>query len=139
MKIVPPYPIPAYAFNVLFKPALGKEKFGFVEVHGLDIITKKDSQPEQNELGHLPFFELNRGLMPADAFTSWYIDVLEFGKARRHTITVELLDHQEKKVASWEIVNALPVRWYLNSLNAMENRLANETVQFSYEKIRRLV
>lgn len=137
MNIVPPYPNPSFIFEVSFSPDFKDKKLGFLEVSGLEIgkdgaVVEQHSPKEQ-----LRVITLKRALKSADSFTQWYTDTIEHHKIRKRRLTIKLLNRDRKIVASWDVHGALPVSWHLNTLNAMKNDIAVETVTFTYTSISR--
>lgn len=139
MNIVPPYPNPSFIFEVTFSPALEEKKLGFLEVSGLEIVREGIVLNELTPKTEAHFVTLKRALKPSDSFTQWYTDTIEHHKTRKRRMTITLLNRDKKSVASWDVQGALPVSWHLNTLNAMENDIAVETVVFSYTAIGRKV
>ena len=52
---------------------------------------------------------------------------------RKHTATIELLDHQLSLVADWKLRHVYPTAWSGPSLGANENRVAMETLVLEHE------
>ena len=51
-------------------------------------------------------------------------------------IVVKLLDPKGNELMSWEIEGAYPVKWSISNLNATENNVAVETIEFAYQSVR---
>lgn len=47
-------------------------------------------------------------------------------------VEVELLDEKQTTIAKWTAPKAFPVKWNIGGLNAMESKLAIESVEFAH-------
>jgi len=47
-------------------------------------------------------------------------------------ITITLIDPDGTSLMSWTVNNAYPVKWQLSNLNARENTVAIESIEFAY-------
>jgi phage tail-like protein len=82
---------------------------------------------------------LKRGLIiPSSPIANWCFDHLKGGlntKIEPKTITVTLLDanvDHHKPIMTWVFVNAYPIGWDVEGLNAQQNGLAIESLTLSY-------
>ncbi|HMY84541.1 MAG TPA: phage tail protein [Saprospiraceae bacterium] len=74
-------------------------------------------------------------------YTDWINKVLyEDGnlnvRLELKNIVVKLLDPKGNELMSWEIEGAYPVKWSISNLNATENNVAVETIEFAYQSVR---
>ncbi|WP_289028549.1 phage tail protein, partial [uncultured Algoriphagus sp.] len=53
-------------------------------------------------------------------------------------ITVILLNDQHLPLQAWNFINAWPIKWNIEGLNAMENTLMIESIEFAYQYYRRI-
>lgn len=51
-------------------------------------------------------------------------------------IVVKLLNPKGKELMSWNVKGAYPVKWSISNLNAKENNVAIETIEFAYQSVR---
>jgi phage tail-like protein len=79
---------------------------------------------------------LKRGLVNSDSgLFKWCQQTLLGSLAspiQTKNITLSLLNEKGKPVMSWAFINAYPVKWNVSQLNAMENSIAVEALEFSY-------
>ena len=54
-------------------------------------------------------------------------------------IVVNLLDAKSEVLMAWYVSSAWPVKWSVDRLNASENKVALETLEFAYTSIDRMV
>jgi phage tail-like protein len=81
---------------------------------------------------------LKRGMVTfGSSLQSWVQSTLfhnTSGTVKPKSIKVSLLDPKGKSpIKSWNFRNAYPVKWKVSDLNAEENAVAVETVEFAYE------
>lgn len=118
----------------------------FQEVSGLSVEYETESVSEggENRFAHklpvktkYPNLVLKRGLVTTvSAFTIWGLktmhDNLSLSVSTRH-ISVMLLNSEGFPSMAWMFVNAWPVKVQVSDLQSMENKLAIETMEFSYQ------
>ncbi|MFT7269929.1 MAG: phage tail-like protein [Roseivirga sp.] len=79
---------------------------------------------------------LKRGLVSADsALIKWCQQTLSGGLAtpiQTKNMKLSLLNEKGQPTISWAFINAYPVKWSVSELNAMENSIAMETLEFAY-------
>ena len=82
---------------------------------------------------------LKRGLVVADsAVSKWFDDTVETLRCSPRQIMVTLLAHDQQPSVSWLVLEACPLKWELKALNAEENALAIETLEFAYRRFQRM-
>jgi phage tail-like protein len=72
------------------------------------------------------------------ALADWFFQKSLAGAIERHTVTVSLLNAKEKAdqpVMSWTMVQAYPIKWTGPQLNAGENSIAIQTLEFACGEI----
>jgi phage tail-like protein len=57
------------------------------------------------------------------------------GKFKTKTVTIRLLDTQKSVVASWDILNAYPIKWTGPSLKSDDNSVAIQTLELACGQI----
>lgn len=118
---------------------------GFQEVQGLSVEVNLEEVKEggENRFVHrvpgrtkYPNLVLKRGLVPSDsALATWFATCLSGDYTEAivpKTVTVCLLDEEGAALKTWNIVNAYPVKWQVSDFNAMDNKIAIETLELAY-------
>ncbi len=120
----------------------------FSEVSGLSFELKHDERyveggenrftyqlPTQVEYSPLV---LKRGLVSsASALWTWVQDTMTMGlnsPIEIKNIMVTLLSDENAPLMGWLFINAYPTKWQVSDLNAMQNEIMVETVEFSYHR-----
>ncbi len=79
---------------------------------------------------------LKRGLLAtASAFASWCWNTIESDLSQEietKDIDVFLLDPEGEPLMAWNFKNAWPVKWNVSDLNAQENKIVVEQLEFAY-------
>ncbi|MEM7488917.1 MAG: phage tail protein [Pseudomonadota bacterium] len=146
-----PLPPVAFHFTVVIAGA-GSDgpDAAFQEVGGLEQVVETETVVEggENRFVHRlpkpaasPNLTLKRGLAAADGpLATWCKATLENDFAERiepRDVVVSLLDAEGDPVATWSCTNAWPVKWAVAGFDAAKNALAMETVELSYNVIKR--
>jgi phage tail-like protein len=115
----------------------GIEVAGFQSVSGLERATKVEPYREggvnDHEVQHAgvttyPPLRLKRGL--ADPMLwAWHQAVI-LGKIQRMVMSVVLLGEERSEAWRWIFLGAYPSKWTGPDLDAMQNAVATETVEF---------
>lgn len=118
----------------------------FQEVSGLSVEMETESVPEggENRFAHkLPKktkysnLVLKRGLVTSvSGFSAWCIDTMGSNLSKPvepKNISVALLNEKGIPSMVWLFVNAYPVKVQVSDLQAMENKIAVETMEFAYQ------
>lgn len=81
---------------------------------------------------------LKRGYTDDAQLFNWFKDVINGNveKVRKH-ISVVQLNMLGAEVLRWNLFNAFPVKYTVNSFNAKGNDLSIETLEVAYERIER--
>lgn len=132
-----------YNLNILGKT--DSDEAGFSEISGLsaELETETFNAGGENDLVyHLPKqikttpLVLKRGLFNLGSeIVDWVKDTINKGfpeKIQTEDIVIQLMNEKNEPIITWTIHGAYPTKWELNGFNAMENKLAIETITFNY-------
>lgn len=118
---------------------------GFSEVTGfdasIDVIEYREGDQVQTPL-KLPGLKkysnitLKQGLMDSDVLYKWMAAGFE-GDVERKTITITLLDITGKDAASWQVINAWPMKYTAPEFNATSSEVAIEQLEIAHEGMTR--
>lgn len=139
------YPPVSFHFEVKIAGATDANDSSFAEASGLDAERGVVEVVEGGEnrfthrlpdRGRYTNLVLKRGMMVASSTVfDWCRESLEsdLGKALKpRDIDVSLLDQEGSPLITWNFKRAWPVKWNVAALNAKENEVAIETLEFSY-------
>jgi len=76
---------------------------------------------------------LKRGLVTDSAVLQWCINAISNFEFKPITVFVKLLNESGDPLATWEVVNAYPVKWSVSNLNAEQNAVAIESMELAYQ------
>ncbi len=116
---------------------------GFTRVKGLSREVKYESYREGgvNDYEHklvgqvsFPPLVLERGLVFDDLW-KWAQQTAD-GQIRRRTIRIQLNDEANDIGWAWQIQDALPVKWSVTDLDAQQNQVLMESVEFVHHGLR---
>lgn len=137
------YPLPKFHFQLDW----GGTRIGFTEVSGLDFETKvieyrEGSSPlyhktKQPGLVEYKNITLKRGTFVGDYefFENWRKTMLfQEGKEKfRRDVTIRLLDEEHKPVFTFNVRNAIPVKYSASDFKADASEIAIETLELAHE------
>jgi phage tail-like protein len=148
------YPFTGFHFIVFFEglPGLGPQDFRFQEVSGitysLGSTLETDggdniyahNQPSSINYGTLT---LKRGLFSGSGVTNWIVDTIEnftTAGAIENTVTINifLLNEFHLPQEGWRYFNAYPKSYAVDGLNASEDRIVVESIQFNFTHFKRI-
>ncbi|KPQ16037.1 MAG: bacteriophage tail region protein [Algoriphagus marincola HL-49] len=145
------YPPTGFHFLVRFEGLLlkypGIPDVGFQEVGGLSVEIGVEEYAEggENRFKHrMPNpvsytnLTMKRGMLVGSQLMKWFKDSVEAFQFEAQDITVILLNEQHLPLQAWNFINAWPVKWSIEGLNAMENTLMIESIEFAYQYYRRI-
>ena len=145
------YPPTGFHFLVRFEGLLlkypGFPDAGFQEVGGLsvEIAVEEYAEGGENRFKHrMPGsvgygnLSLKRGMVIGSQASKWFKDEVEGFQFEANDITVILLNEEHIPLQAWNFLNAWPVKWSIEGLNAMENTLMIESIEFAYQYFRRI-
>jgi len=143
------YPLTGFHFLVSFElfPQVPGD-MGFQEVSGLVLEVNLDTYNEggENRFVHrLPGktkysdLVLKRGMTPAPSgITAWVVDATENFNYAPTNLLVSLLDENHLPVTSWYVVNSIPMKAEISSLNAEDGKIVIESLTLRYEYFKTL-
>ena len=145
------YPPTGFHFLVRFEGLLlkypGIPDVGFQEVGGLSVEIGVEEYAEggENRFKHrmpnpvsYPNLTMKRGMLVGSQLMKWFKDSVEAFQFEAQDITVILLNEDHLPLQAWNFINAWPVKWNIEGLNAMENTLMIESIEFAYQYYRRI-
>lgn len=142
------YPPVGFHFQVVFGiQNLPPIETSFQEVSGLDASFEMESVKEggQNRFVHrLPTqatygnLILKRGMLVNTVLIKWFEAAILHYDFNPITVSVVLLNADKQPQASWAFTNAIPVKWSVSNFNAMESSMVAETIELSYNYMRRV-
>lgn len=123
----------------------GLEAGGFSEVTGfdasIDVMEYREGDMVQTPM-KIPGLKkygnitLKKGLADSIVLYEWMIAGVD-GAVERKTITITLLDDTEEAVASWQVINAWPVKYTAPDFNATSSEVAVESLEIAHEGMTR--
>ncbi|MCR2802439.1 phage tail protein [Paenibacillus soyae] len=123
----------------------GLEQAGFSEVTGFEASVNVIEYREGNELTtprKLPGLTkygnitLKWGTTDSMELYEWLQECVE-GTIERKTITIIALDEEGNDVATWQVIEAWPVKYSAPSFNGVGNEVALELLEFAHEGLTR--
>ena len=115
-----PHPLPKMHFRAFINAA----EVDLVSVSPLHLLDGETTDPEMRQT-----VTLRRGVGRSRLFYDW-------NQSRVRIVTIVLLDQAGgRPVNIWRLVNARPVRWSGPGLDAMENGIAMEELEITYDNI----
>ena len=114
----------------------------FTEVSGLsaELGTEEVAEGGENRFlqkypgrAKYPELVLKRGLLPNSEITEWIRECVEDLNIRPKNIDVKLLNEEHQPLMTWHLVNAYPTKWAVSDLNAANNAVVIESLQFFYQ------
>ena len=138
-----PYPHGRFRYKVEID---GLEAGGFSEVTGfdasIDVIEYREGDMVQTPM-KIPGLKkygnitLKQGLATSRVLYDWIIAGVD-GAVDRKTITITLLDEEEAPAASWQVINAWPLKYTAPDFNATSSEIAIETLEIAHEGMTRV-
>ena len=124
----------------------GLEAGGFSVVTGfdasIDVIEYREGDMTQTPI-KVPGLKkygnitLKQGLVDSMVLYEWMTAGLE-GDVERKTLTITLLDIAGSPAASWQIINAWPVKYTAPDFNATSSEVAIESLEIAHEGMTRV-
>ncbi|MGB3182875.1 MAG: phage tail protein [Cyclobacteriaceae bacterium] len=120
---------------------------GFQSVEGLstEVGVEEYSEGGENRYAHrMPNpvsygnLTMKRGLLIGSSLIGWFRDATELFEFEAHDVLVMLLNRQLIPIQAWNFINAWPVKWDIEGMNAEENGIMAESIEFTYQYFRRL-
>ena len=123
----------------------GLDAGGFSEVSGfdasIDVIEYREGDMVQTPM-KIPGLKkygnitLKQGLADSMVLYEWVIAGVN-GAVDRKTITITLLDEEEAPAASWQVINAWPIKYTAPDFNATSSEIAIESIEIAHEGMTR--
>lgn len=139
------YPPPAFYFTAGILGSPNPIDAQFKEISGLtakmdteDIVMGGENRfkykvPTRSSFDNLV---LKRGLVTSgSALALWCDTTLKTGlvtSVQTMDLVVMMLDETGMPLMTWTFIGAWPVKWSLDSLDSMDNKIAIETLEFAY-------
>lgn len=124
----------------------GLEAGGFSEVTGfdasIDVIEYREGDMVQTPL-KVPGLKkygnitLKQGLVDTNVLYGWMTSGLE-GDVDRKTLTITLLNIAGSPAASWQVINAWPLKYTAPDFNATSSEVAVESLEIAHEGMTRV-
>ncbi|MDI1478925.1 phage tail protein [Polyangium sp. y55x31] len=114
----------------------------FTEVSGLAVELVSEEVPEGGEnrfvqkyptRAKYPELVLKRGLLTSSEIIDWVEQCVEKLEITPRNIDVMLLNDEHEPLLTWHVVKAYPTKWSVSDLNASNNTVVVETLQFAYQ------
>lgn len=130
-----------FRVEVLGLPPLAND-MRFTEVSGLsvEIATEEVAEGGENRFTHryplrpkYPELVVKRGLLTHSEVFNWVKDCVDGDVIAPRNIDVGLLNENHEPLLTWHVVRAFPTKWVVSDLNATNNAVVIETLQFSYQ------
>lgn len=124
----------------------GLDAGGFSEVTGfdasIDVIEYREGNmvptpmkvPGLKKYGNIT---LKQGLVDSTVLYDWMIAGVD-GEVDRKTITITLLDNTGADAASWQVINAWPMKYTAPDFNATSSEVAVESLEIAHEGMTRV-
>jgi len=137
------YPHGKYRFRLEID---GLEAGGFSEVSGfdanIDVIEYREGDMVQTPM-KLPGLKkygnitLKQGLTDSIVLYEWIITGVD-GPVDRKTVTITALDEAGEPAASWQVINAWPMKYTAPDFNATSSEVAIEVLELAHEGMTRV-
>ena len=138
-----PYPHGKFRYKVEID---GLDAGGFSEVTGfdasVDVIEYREGDMVQTPM-KIPGLKkygnitLKQGLADSMVLYEWIAAGIN-GAVERKTITITLLDEEEAPAASWQVINAWPMKYTAPDFNATSSEIAIESLEIAHEGMTRV-
>ncbi len=124
----------------------GLDAGGFSEVSGFDLsidvmdYREGDSVQTPMKMPGLRRYSnivLKQGLADSMVLYDWITTGVD-GAVERKTITITLLDEEESPAASWQVINAWPMRYTAPNFDANASEVAIESLEIAHEGMTRV-
>ncbi len=105
-----------------------------VEYREGDMETTPSKVPGLKRYGNIT---LRQGLVDSTAIYDWMITGVN-GAVDRKTITITLLDEEGAPAASWQVINAWPMRYTAPDFKASASEVDIESIEIAHEGMTRV-
>lgn len=80
-----------------------------------------------------PELVLKRGLLVNSKIRNWIQECIDSLEITPKNIDVKLLNQSHQPLMTWHLINAYPTKWSVSDLNATNNAVVIESLQFYYQ------
>jgi phage tail-like protein len=114
----------------------------FTEVSGLSVELGTEELAEGGEnrfvqkypsRAKYPELTLKRGLLLSSQIIDWVRRAIEDHEIEPMNIDITLLNDEHQPLLTWHVIGAYPTKWAVSDLNASNNAVSMETLQFYYQ------
>lgn len=139
------YPTVGFRFKVQFSGLDDIVDMSFQEVSGLEMKVETETMREGGEYAFTyllpkgithPNIVLKRGLPVVSKLSEWVRTSMENFDFKPLLVTISLMDEDKKPILTWQVHQAWPVEWSLNTLNASNSEIVVETLTLAYAHLR---
>ncbi len=136
------YPPVGFHFKVEVLGVSNADDVRFTEVGGLSMEMGTEEVAEGGENRFIqkfptkkkyPELVLKRGLLPKSEILTWVRKAIDDFEIEPRQIDVQLLNEEHTPLVTWHVINAYPTKWSVSDLNASNNAIVVETLQFYYQ------
>jgi phage tail-like protein len=138
------YPPVVFNFGVWVEGLSNDDDLRFTEVSGLavEMGTEEIAEGGENRFtqkyptrAKYPELVLKRGLVKNSGIVDWIRQSIEGGDYRIQpkNIDIKLLNEKYNPLLTWHVRSAYPTKWAVSDLNAANNAVVIETLQFFYQ------
>jgi phage tail-like protein len=136
------YPPVGFHFKVEIQELSADSEMRFSEAGGLsmEIGTEEVAEGGENRFiqkyptrAKYPELVLKRGLLVSSKVFDWITECIEKQKITPRDIDVKLLNEAHEPLMTWHLVKAYPTKWGVSDLNALNNAVVIESLQFYYQ------
>ena len=141
------YSIPVgFHFMADFGLGEGEDDHRFQEVVGLssEVTLEEFKEGGVNDFVHrMPTgvkygnLVLKRGMFNDSQVTEWCRKAIETFEFEPTTVKVTLLNEEHETLASWDFLQAYPIKWSISDFKAMDNSLVVESLELAYRSFRK--
>ena len=135
------YPPWGFYYQVKFGISQNKNDARFQTVSGLSVEYDMEEYKEggENRFVHkLPVrtkyadLVLKRGMLTESEVIRWFLNAFRDREIKPAEVSIILMNEKGEPLRTWNVVNAIPRKWVVSDLNASENSVVIETMEFSY-------
>ncbi|HQU31003.1 MAG: phage tail protein [Planctomycetia bacterium] len=135
------YPPWGFYYQVKFGISQNKNDARFQTVSGLSVEYDMEEYKEggENRFVHkLPVrtkyadLVLKRGMLTDSEVIRWFLNAFRDREIKPAEVSIILMNEKGEPLRTWNVVNAIPRKWVVSDLNASENSVVIETMEFSY-------
>ncbi|MHB8208145.1 phage tail protein [Mucilaginibacter sp.] len=136
------YPPVGFYFKVNIGTLTGNGEGNFQEVSGLNFKFGVKEVPEGGENRFIHKFPvpakyenlvLKRGMLIGSPLITWAQTSVGQFTFKPVTVVINLMDETSAPIATWKLINAIPVGLSVSAFKAQENAIAVETLELSFD------